>query len=65
MATCSSCRRRRAPRRFPIAGTFYDYTRDQGIVLHERRRHFVPIWKDDRVNSVAVYLQPDGSAGER
>lgn len=49
------------PRRFPIAGTFYDYTRDQGVVFMSEKT-FVPIWKDERVNSVAVYLKPSGSA---
>ncbi|MGI8820648.1 MAG: ABC transporter permease [Chthoniobacterales bacterium] len=49
------------PRRFPIAGTFYDYTRDQGVVFMSTKT-FQPIWHDDRVNSLAVYLQPGASA---
>ena len=49
------------PRTFPILGTFYDYTRDQGVVFMSEKT-FVKIWKDDRVNSVAVYLHPTGSA---
>lgn len=49
------------PRRFPIAGTFYDYTRDQGVVFMSART-FVPLWKDDRVSSVAVYLESDAVA---
>jgi putative ABC transport system permease protein len=48
-------------RRFPIAGTFYDYTRDQGVV-YMNARTFVHYWKDDRINSVAVYLKPQASA---
>ena len=43
-------------RSFPIAGTFYDYSRDQGVVFMAAKT-FVPIWKDDRVNSLAVYLK--------
>jgi putative ABC transport system permease protein len=49
------------PRRFPILGTFYDYTRDQGVVFMSQKT-FTEIWKDDRVNSLAVYLHPSGSA---
>ena len=48
------------PRPFPIAGVFYDYTRDQGVV-YMSRRSFLPLWKDDRVNSVAVYLKTGAS----
>jgi putative ABC transport system permease protein len=47
-------------RKFPIAGVFYDYTRDQGIVFMSAR-NFVQFWHDDRVNSVAVYLKKTGS----
>ena len=43
-------------RKFPIAGIFYDYSRDQGIV-YISQRNFVQFWHDDRVNSVAVYLK--------
>ena len=48
-------------REFPIAGIFYDYTRDQGIVYMSART-FAGFWHDDRVNSVAVYLKKNGSA---
>lgn len=48
-------------REFPIAGIFYDYTRDQGIVYMSART-FTEFWHDDRVNSVAVYLKKNGSA---
>ena len=41
---------------FAIAGIFYDYSRDQGIV-YMTTRTFVRYWHDDRVNSVAVYLK--------
>ena len=43
-------------RRFPIAGTFYDYTRDEGVVYMSAKT-FVAFWKDDRVHSLAVYLK--------
>ncbi|MDQ6809821.1 MAG: FtsX-like permease family protein [Verrucomicrobiota bacterium] len=51
------------PRRFRIAGTFYDYTRDQGVV-YMSRDHFVHLWQDDRINSLAVYLR-DGASPEQ
>jgi putative ABC transport system permease protein len=47
-------------RKFSIAGIFYDYTRDQGIV-YMSARNFVQFWHDDRVNSVAVFLKKTGS----
>ncbi len=50
------------PRRFPVAGTFYDYTRDQGVVFMSAAT-FAHFWQnDDRVNSLAVYLRPEGKA---
>lgn len=49
------------PRAFRVAGVFYNYTRDQGVV-YMNTKTFLPIWKDDRVNSVAVYLRPQASA---
>jgi putative ABC transport system permease protein len=49
------------PREFPVAGIFYDYTRDRGIVYMSART-FAAFWHDDRVNSVAVYLKKNGSA---
>ncbi|MBA2622276.1 MAG: ABC transporter permease, partial [Chthoniobacterales bacterium] len=48
-------------RSFPIAGTFYDYTRDQGVVFMAQQT-FLPIWKDERISSLAVYLKPDENA---
>lgn len=46
---------------FPIAGVFYNYTNDQGLVFLSEK-NFHTLWHDDRVNSVAVYLKPDASA---
>jgi len=49
-------------RRFPIAGIFYDYSRDQGIV-YMSQRNFAAVWHDERINSVAVYLKA-GNSGD-
>jgi putative ABC transport system permease protein len=48
---------------FPIAGIFYDYTRDQGVV-YMSRQNFLRFWNDDRVNTVAVYLNNAASGDE-
>ncbi|MGI9172041.1 MAG: ABC transporter permease [Chthoniobacterales bacterium] len=48
------------PRDFPVAGTFYDYTRDDGIVFMSRNV-FARFWNDERINSLAVYLRPGAS----
>ncbi len=42
---------------FPIAGVFYDYTRDQGTVFLSAA-NYEKFWHDTRVNSVALYLKP-------
>src|SRR5262249_5180722 len=42
---------------FHVAGVFYDYTRDSGVMLMQRRT-FEQYWRDSRVNSVALYLRP-------
>jgi putative ABC transport system permease protein len=44
------------PKAFRIAGIFYDYARDQGIVFLSAK-NFIHYWQDDRVNSVALYLK--------
>ena len=44
-------------RTFQVAGVFYDYTRDSGVMLMQRRT-FEQYWHDSRVNSVALYLRP-------
>ena len=49
------------PRRFVIAGMFYDYTRDDGVVFMSVQT-FVRFWSDDRINSVAVYLHSAAAA---
>ncbi len=48
---------------FEVAGVFHDYTRDRGVVfMHEKT--FQSFWQDDRVNSLALYLEPGASAEE-
>lgn len=45
---------------FSIAGVFYDYTNNQGMVFLSEK-NFQELWHDDQVNSVAVYLKPGAS----
>jgi putative ABC transport system permease protein len=42
---------------FQVAGVFYDYSRDSGIMLMQRN-NFEKIWHDPRINSIALYLRP-------
>ncbi|MGI8889673.1 MAG: FtsX-like permease family protein [Chthoniobacterales bacterium] len=44
--------------KFPIAGVFFDYTRDQGTVFLSQK-NFRRIWHDDRVNSLGLYLKKE------
>ena len=44
------------PRDFVIAGVYYDYSRDAGLVAISRD-NFVRHWHDERVMSVGVYLK--------
>ncbi|MGH8094045.1 MAG: FtsX-like permease family protein [Chthoniobacterales bacterium] len=48
---------------FPIAGVFYDYTSDRGVVFLSAK-NFEKFWHDDRVNSVALYLKAKGKPKE-
>ncbi len=45
------------PRSFRVAGVFYDYSRDSGVMLMQRA-NFEKYWRDSRINSVALYLRP-------
>jgi putative ABC transport system permease protein len=45
---------------FRVAGVFYDYTRDSGVMLMQRS-NFERFWHDSRVNSLALYLRPGTS----
>ena len=42
--------------KFTVAGVYYDYARDSGIIAITRQ-NFVRYWRDDRVASVAIYLK--------
>jgi putative ABC transport system permease protein len=45
------------PHEFKVAGIFYDYSRDSGIMLIQRA-NFEKFWHDSRINSLALYLRP-------
>jgi putative ABC transport system permease protein len=45
------------PHPFQVAGVFYDYSRDSGVMLMQRA-NFEKFWRDSRVNSLALYLRP-------
>jgi putative ABC transport system permease protein len=46
---------------FSVAGIFYDYTSDQGLLLIQRQ-NFDRFWADSRVQAVSLYLRPGSSA---
>lgn len=52
----------RGPAEFEIAGTYSDFTRDQGVILMARR-NFAAWWSDPSVQSLSVYLRA-GAASE-
>ena len=47
-------------RGFPVAGVFYDYTTDGGMILMERDR-FTELWRDTSVSDVALALRDASS----
>ena len=47
-------------RRFPIAGTFYDYTRDQGVVYHECENLCRPLEGGPREQRGGLFAECDG-----
>ena len=51
------------PRRFKVAGVFYDYRTEGGAVWMDRRL-FLKYWKDDRVNGLRLYLKDPGGTSE-
>ncbi len=55
-ASRSGCLHPKGVESFPIAGVFYDYTRDQGTVFLSEK-NFQKFWHDDRVNSLGLYLK--------
>lgn len=49
------------PKTFPVVAEVRDYSSDQGTIqIH--RGVYERLWKDDRVQSVAIFLKPDASA---
>lgn len=49
----------RGMRSFPIAGVYYDYNTDRGVVLMHRRQ-FDRWWHDRRVSAVGVFVSDHG-----
>ncbi|MBV8213589.1 MAG: FtsX-like permease family protein [Verrucomicrobia bacterium] len=47
-------------REFMVAGIFYDYTSDQGLLMIQRQ-NFDRFWGDSRVQAVSLYLRPGSS----
>lgn len=43
--------------RFPITGIYRDYSNDQGVVVMHRPL-YVRTFRDDRINTIVVYLKP-------
>lgn len=41
----------------PLAGVFYDYTSDAGLLLMDYRQ-YEKLWREKRTESVALYLEP-------
>ncbi|MCS6989766.1 MAG: FtsX-like permease family protein [Chloroherpetonaceae bacterium] len=46
---------------FTIAGVYYDYASDRGLIL-THRAHFEKIWNDDKLNNLAVFLKDKRAA---
>ncbi|MDH3691282.1 MAG: ABC transporter permease, partial [Gammaproteobacteria bacterium] len=42
---------------FPVAGIFYHYGSDQGIVVMNRGT-YLRLWNDDRITSIGIYTSP-------
>jgi len=47
----------RGPRRFAVAGVFYDYASDQGVVIMSRRT-YARFWDDPGVSALAIRARP-------
>jgi putative ABC transport system permease protein len=54
----------RGPVRFEIAGVFYDYTTEHGLVMMDRST-YLAVFGDHTVNSVGVFIDPRNPARER
>lgn len=46
--------------KLPLAGVFYDYSSDAGLILIDHRL-YAKLWKEDRTESIALYTQPGAS----
>ncbi|MFH0959566.1 MAG: FtsX-like permease family protein [Pseudomonadota bacterium] len=51
------------PKDFPVAAITRDYSSDQGTIQIDRSV-YLSIWKDDRVQSIALFLKPGASIEE-
>ncbi len=49
------------PERLRVEGVFFDYSSDAGAVLMDRQL-FARLWRDERTESLALYLAPGASA---
>ena len=48
------------PKNFPVVSITRDYSSDQGTIQMDRSV-YISIWKDDRVQSIALFLKPGAS----
>ncbi len=55
---------RRGPVQFKIAGVFYDYTTEHGLVMMDRPT-YIAAFGDHTINSVGVFIDPRNPARER
>jgi putative ABC transport system permease protein len=53
----------RGPHTFPVAGIFYDYATERGLVL-VAREVYERYWDDRAISSVGVYLAPGSNVDE-
>ncbi len=53
----------RGPRPFRVAGVFYDYASDQGLVMIAHRA-YVALWDDPALSGFSVALRPGASPAE-
>lgn len=49
-------------RPFTVVGVYYDYASDAGVIVM-RRDTYQRLWNDDRISSLALYLQDAADAG--
>ena len=49
------------PQEFEVAAVIMDFTSDQGLIVMDRER-FISLYRDDRVDTIDLFLRPDASA---